>query len=169
MPSRANGNVFTLDNLIYRFPIADNLTAYVGAAITDVTYVGVDPVTPLNNHANGAVSNFAKSNPALYTQRTGAGGSLSYKLDSNVVVTAGYIAENGAAQSPTAIDTIDPNTGVVTTTGGGLTGGGRTIFAILRRGITCVSIAKRAEAVAGKGFQDENRSDSLVKTREKRL
>ncbi len=116
LPSFANGNTFALDNLIYSFPVGEKLRVYVGTVITDVTFIGVDAVTPLGSYATGAISNFANSNPALYTQVTGAGGSLSYKFNDNFVATAGYVAE-GAAPGPAF---PGPN--------GGLTGGGRTIF-----------------------------------------
>jgi len=116
LPSLSNGNTFALDNLIYSFPVGEKLRVYVGTVITDVTFIGVDAVTPLGSYATGAISNFANSNPALYTQVTGAGGSLSFKFNDNFVATAGYVAE-GAAPGPAF---PGPN--------GGLTGGGRTIF-----------------------------------------
>ncbi len=112
LPSVSSGNTFVLDNLIYTFPVGEKLRIYVGTAITDVTFIGVDAVTPLGSYATGAISNFANSNPALYTQVTGAGGSLSYKFSDSFVATAGYVAEAGAGQNPNI----------------GLTGGGRTIF-----------------------------------------
>ncbi len=111
-------NSFILDNLIYTFPATDKLTVYVGTSITDVTFVGVDAVTPLGSYATGAISNFANSNPALYPFTTGAGAggaSLSYKFSDAFVATAGYIAEAGQTADPTK----------------GLTGGGRMIFANL--------------------------------------
>ncbi|AFY74206.1 putative S-layer protein [Synechococcus sp. PCC 7502] len=118
LPSSSTGNTFILDNLIYNFPLTDKLTVYVGTSITDVTYIGVDSVTPLGSYATGAISNFANSNPSLYPFTTGsgaAGGSLSYKFSDNFVGTAGYIAEAGASASPSV----------------GVTGGGRMIFANL--------------------------------------
>lgn len=117
-PSSSTNNNFILDNLIYSFPATDKLTVFVGPSITDVTFLGVDAVTPLGSYATGATSNFANSNPALYPFTTGAGaggGSLSYKFSDAFVATAGYIAESG--------QTADPNKG--------LTGGGRMIFANL--------------------------------------
>lgn len=117
-PSGSTNNTFVLGNLIYSFPVTDKLKIFVGPSITDVTFIGVDSVTPLGSYATGATSNFANSNPALYPFTTGAGaggGSLSYKFSDAFVGTAGYIAEAG--------QTADPNKG--------LTGGGRMIFANL--------------------------------------
>lgn len=162
--SQSTGNTFVLDNLIYSFPVVDNLRAYVGTAITDVTYVGVDPVTPLNNSATGAISNFAKSNPALYTQATGAGASLRYKFGESLAATVGYIAENRAAQSPTIVKEIDPNTGVVTTTGGGLTGGGRTIFANINAYLGQLNLGLFYANTFSPSFGVDTRSGSIRST-----
>jgi hypothetical protein len=118
LPTFSNGNTFTLGNLIYSFPATDKLTVYVGTSITDVTYLGVDSVTPLGSYATGAISNFNNSNPALYPFTTGsgsAGGSLLYKFTDSLVASAGYLAEAGQS--------ADPNKGI--------TGGGRMIFANL--------------------------------------
>ena len=115
LSSSSTNNTFALTNLIYSFPATERLKVFVGTAITDVTFVGVDAVTPLGSNATGSISNFGGSNPALYTQTTGAGASLSFKFNDNFVGTAGYIAETGTAEFPTK----------------GLTGGGRMIFANL--------------------------------------
>jgi len=113
-------NAFEVNRLFYRFPVGDNITAYVApiGAPEDV----ISPLNPLENDAQGTISRFGRFNPLIRIASSGrttglAVAGLNFKLNNQANLELAYSASNAAsAENPAG---TAPNV----TSGGGLTGG----------------------------------------------
>ena len=96
-----NGNNIALESLWYRFPVNDNIRAWVGAASLDPNDVaGKNINNPFfASSGTGALSRFARRNPAVYRFNSGTGAALNIKFDGFGVDLA-YLADDGNASNP---------------------------------------------------------------------
>jgi outer membrane murein-binding lipoprotein Lpp len=95
-------NSFEINRLFYRFPIGDNITAYVApiGAPEDV----ISPLNPLESDGQGTISRFGRFNPLI---RIASGGrasglavaGLNFKFSDKVSLELAYSASNAALAS----------------------------------------------------------------------
>ncbi len=93
-------NELLLERLEYRFPVTDNMRVWLAA--TGVSQEHIIPVTnPLfESSGSGALSRFARRNPAIYRQPNGAGVGVEYKFGDLFRLYGAYLAGN--ANTPTS-------------------------------------------------------------------
>jgi hypothetical protein len=98
--SAANTNVFELNRLFYRFPVGDNITAYIApiGAPEDV----ISPLNPLESDSQGTISRFGRFNPLIRIASSGgasglAVAGLNFKFSDKVSLEVAYSASNAAA------------------------------------------------------------------------
>ncbi|WP_261206922.1 iron uptake porin [Laspinema sp. D2d] len=93
-------NEVALDRLEYRFPITDNMRMWIAA--TGLEHDHILPVTnPLfESSGGGALSRFARRNPAVHRQPAGAGAGFEYKFGTVARLYGLYMA--GTANTPTS-------------------------------------------------------------------
>jgi hypothetical protein len=94
----SNSNV-TLNRLQYRFPVGEKLTVFVDANTIDPSIV-TDPITPFNDQATGAPSNFAQINPVWFPIGNQAGVAVNYAISSNFQFDFGYQGEGDSPNNP---------------------------------------------------------------------
>lgn len=95
-----NGNDIELDDLYYRFPVGENITAMVGTNGLDLDDV-FNPTNPyFESSGSGALSRFARYNPLVFRGPEGAGGSVKYGFNDQFNVIATYLAEDTTAGNP---------------------------------------------------------------------
>lgn len=92
---------FELDRLEYRFPVGDRLRLWVGAV-----GVGQDDILPTINplfesSGSGALSRFARRNPAIFRQPDGSGIGFEYTLSEFLSLQGAYLADNAATPTST--------------------------------------------------------------------
>jgi hypothetical protein len=91
------GNDIEIDELYYRFPIGDRITAWIGTnelGLDDV-FNSVNPL--LESSGTGALSRFGRRNPLVYRGSDGAGLGLKYEFSDLFSVTALYLADDDLA------------------------------------------------------------------------
>lgn len=94
-----NGNDVEIGKLFYRFPVGDNITAYVGAVGLRLNNI-FDVTNPyFESSGNGALSRFGRFNP-IYRGPDGAGAGFNFDLGERVTFSAAYLADDGGASSP---------------------------------------------------------------------
>ncbi|MEE3718489.1 iron uptake porin [Tumidithrix elongata RA019] len=110
---------FELDKLYYRFPIGDNLTAFLGANALDPDDVG-DTLNPyFESSDKGALSRFGRYDPLIFRGPSGAGLGLVYKFNPQFSIVASYLARTDSSTTTTPTNTAASATGQ-----GGLFNGG---------------------------------------------
>jgi hypothetical protein len=92
-------NSFEINRLYYRFPIGDNITAYVApiGAPEDV----ISPLNPLESDGQGTISRFGRFNPLIRIASSGrttglAVAGLTFKFSDKVSLELAYSASNAA-------------------------------------------------------------------------
>jgi 23S rRNA pseudoU1915 N3-methylase RlmH len=95
-------NSFEINRLFYRFPIGDNITAYVApiGAPEDV----ISPLNPLESDGQGTISRFGRFNPLIRIASNGrtsglAVAGLNFKFSDKVSLELAYSASNAALAS----------------------------------------------------------------------
>ncbi len=95
-------NVFDIGRLFYRFPVGDNITAYIApiGAPEDV----ISPLNPLESDSQGTISRFGRFNPLIRIASSGgasglAVAGLTFKFNNQAALELMYSASN--AGSPT--------------------------------------------------------------------
>jgi BMFP domain-containing protein YqiC len=87
---------FELDDLYYRFPVADgNGQVFIGANSLDLDDLQ-DPLSPLASTGGGALSRFGKFTPTNYRGPEGTGAVFKYAFNDVFKVNLGYLADNAA-------------------------------------------------------------------------
>ncbi|WP_242036823.1 iron uptake porin [Leptolyngbya sp. FACHB-321] len=97
--STSSNSEVTLNRLQYRFPIGEKLTVFLDANTIDPSIV-TDPITPFNDQATGALSNFAQINPVWFPLGNQAGVAVNYAISPNFQFDFGYQAEGGSPNDP---------------------------------------------------------------------
>jgi len=95
-------NAFAINRLFYRFPVGDNITAYI-APIGQPEDV-LSPLNPLENDAQGTISRFGRFNPLIRIASSGretglAIAGLNFKFSNQANLELMYSASN--AGTPT--------------------------------------------------------------------
>ena len=89
-----NGNDVEIGKLFYRFPIGDNITAYIGAVGMGIDDI-FDATSPyFESSGSGALSRFGRFNP-IYRGPDGAGAGFNFDLGDKFTVSAAYLADDG--------------------------------------------------------------------------
>jgi hypothetical protein len=93
-------NEVLLERLEYRFPVTDNMRVWLAG--TGISQEHIITVTnPLfESSGGGALSRFARRNPTIYRQPSGAGAGFEYQFGNWARLYGLYLAEN--ANTPTA-------------------------------------------------------------------
>ncbi|QCS49603.1 S-layer protein [Picosynechococcus sp. PCC 11901] len=94
-----DGNDVEIGKLFYRFPVGDNVRAYVGAV-----GLGLDDMFDVTNpyfdsSGSGALSRFGRFNP-IYRGPDGAGAGFNFNLGDKFTVSAAYLAGDGDVNNP---------------------------------------------------------------------
>lgn len=91
---------FFLDQLTYRFPVGEKLTAWIGLRQLQPVIFAPN-LNPLIGGANGATSRFSTHNPTIFRPGfDGAGAALAYKFSKQFQLSLGYIASDEQANLP---------------------------------------------------------------------
>ncbi|MFO0300839.1 MAG: iron uptake porin, partial [Pseudanabaena sp.] len=91
-------NSFEINRLYYRFPVGDNITAYVApiGAPEDV----ISPLNPLESDSQGTISRFGRFNPLIRIASSGRSGlavfGLNFKFNNQANLELMYSAANAA-------------------------------------------------------------------------
>jgi hypothetical protein len=98
-------NVFEIEKLFYRFPIASNFSAYVAANNLDPDDVA-DTLNPyFDSSDRGALSRFGRFDPLTFRGPSGVGIGFNYKIDPQFSIAASYFGKSassaGGANVPT--------------------------------------------------------------------
>ena len=95
-------NTFEINRLFYRFPVGDNITAYIApiGAPEDV----ISPLNPLESDSQGTISRFGRFNPLIRIASSGrdsglAVAGLTFKFNNQATLELMYSAAN--AGTPT--------------------------------------------------------------------
>ena len=95
-------NTFEINRLFYRFPVGDNITAYIApiGAPEDV----ISPLNPLESDSQGTISRFGRFNPLIRIASSGrdsglAVAGLTFKFNNQAALELMYSAAN--AGTPT--------------------------------------------------------------------
>ena len=84
-------NALQIDDLFYRFPIGDKITARILAnagALNDV----VNPVSPFSSSGTGALSRFGRFNPIYRAPSVNAGAATTIQFNDKIALQLGYLA-----------------------------------------------------------------------------
>ncbi|ACA99036.1 MULTISPECIES: iron uptake porin [Cyanophyceae] len=94
-----NGNDVEIGKLFYRFPVGDNVTAYVGAVGMGIDDI-FDATSPyFESSGSGALSRFGRFNP-IYRGPDGAGAGFNFDLGERFTFSAAYLADDGDVNNP---------------------------------------------------------------------
>jgi hypothetical protein len=96
-----NGTEIALDRLDYRFPLSDRVRVNIGAAGFEIDRF-VPNLNPLfESDATGAISRFARRNPAVYrAPDNGAGIGFEIKPSDKIRIDLGYFSDNSNRPIP---------------------------------------------------------------------
>ena len=93
-------NNFEINRLYYKFPVGDNITAYIApiGATEDV----ISPLNPLESDSQGTISRFGRFNPLIRIASSGganglAVAGLNFKFNNQANLELAYTASNAAA------------------------------------------------------------------------
>jgi hypothetical protein len=87
---------FELNDLYYRFPIADgNGQVFIGASSLDLDDLQ-DPLSPLASTGGGTVSRYGKFSPTNYRGPEGTGLILKYAFSDAFKLNIGYLTDNAS-------------------------------------------------------------------------
>jgi hypothetical protein len=104
-------NIFEIDDLYYRFPLADIGNVYIAAANTEF-YDAIETFNPyLESEGQGALSRFGRFNPIYRQVETGTGAIINLDFNDAFGVSVGYLAPTGDATDAVA-DAADPDAGL---------------------------------------------------------
>ena len=94
-------NDLEIDDLYYRFPIAEKFVFYVGANGLDIDDI-FDTVNPiLEASGTGSVSRFLRFDPLLFRGSEGAGGGIIYEwIPDKLTLTTLYLADDDGVGDP---------------------------------------------------------------------
>jgi hypothetical protein len=95
-------NDVIIEDLWYRFPIGDNVTAFIGTQgldLDDVFNVG-NPY--LESSGTGALSRYSRRNALVFRGPEGAGAGIKYAFNEQFAIRAAYLADQGDAGNPSA-------------------------------------------------------------------
>jgi hypothetical protein len=91
------GNDIEINDVYYRFPIGDRITAWIGTNELELDDV-FNPGNPLlESSGTGALSRFGRRNPLVYRGSDGAGLGLKYEFSDLLSATALYLADDDLA------------------------------------------------------------------------
>jgi hypothetical protein len=93
-------NTFSIDDLIYTFPVGDAVNVLIGANGVSPQDLVPSTISPLDSSGRGSISDFGL--PRQYAQGSagnGAGGSLTFELGESFALTGGYIGSEPAGSS----------------------------------------------------------------------
>jgi hypothetical protein len=96
--SGRSDNSFEINRLFYRFPVGENITAYIApiGAPEDV----ISPLNPLESDGQGTISRFGRFNPLIRIATSGGSGlavaGLNFKFSDKVSLELAYSAANSA-------------------------------------------------------------------------
>ncbi|MCT7959232.1 iron uptake porin [Laspinema sp. D1] len=93
-------NEVLLERLEYRFPVTDNMRVWLGATGWEHDHIFTVTNPLFEGSGDGALSRFARRNPAVYRQPSGAGAGFEYKFGNVARLYAAYMAGN--AGTPTS-------------------------------------------------------------------
>jgi hypothetical protein len=100
-----NGNDIVIDNLYYRFPVGERITAFVGANGLDLDDVFNVTNPLLESSGTGALSRFNRRNPLTFRGPEGVGAAVKFDLiPDKLSITGTYLTDNG--------ETDDDGTGI---------------------------------------------------------
>jgi hypothetical protein len=89
------GNSVEIDDLWYRFPIGESITAMVGTSSLSLDDV-FDVMNPLfESSGTGALSRFGRRNPLIFRGPEGIGASITYEFSDALRASATYLAPDG--------------------------------------------------------------------------
>ncbi|MCS6960811.1 MAG: iron uptake porin [Pseudanabaenaceae cyanobacterium SKYGB_i_bin29] len=94
-----SGN-FQIDDLWYRFPIGDSITAFIGVNAMDLDDV-LDPVSRIASSDTGAISRFHRFDPLMFRGPEGAGLGLQFKVSEAFDINLAYLVPSGAVAQAT--------------------------------------------------------------------
>ena len=112
----------TANEVHYRFPIANNLTGFLGATGLDFDLIAPSLNPRLVGSSTGALSLFGVYNPTIFIQVGGAGAGLSWQAGDDLRLDAAYLAGSPGGGSGVASSGIEQ---------GGLFNGTYSVFAQL--------------------------------------
>lgn len=93
------GNDVVLDDLFYRFPVGNQITAFVGTNAMNIDKV-FDVDNPfLESGGSGALTRFIRRNPLVFRGPEGAGGGIKVKLNDQWRFNTLYVASNASDPS----------------------------------------------------------------------
>ena len=93
-----SANNFEINRLSYRFPVGDNITAYIApiGAPEDV----ISPLNPLESDSQGTISRFGRFNPLIRIASSGGTGlavaGLTFKFNNQAALELMYSAANAS-------------------------------------------------------------------------
>jgi len=102
----SNGNNIELDDIYYRFPIGERITAWLGTNGTDLDDLLKVTNPYLESSGTGALSRFIRYNPLVYRSVQGAGAGVKYEFSDKFAVSGLYLADGETASSPEERDGI---------------------------------------------------------------
>ncbi|ANV83696.1 S-layer protein [Picosynechococcus sp. PCC 7003] len=94
-----NDNDVEIGKLYYRFPLSDNIRAYVGAVGMGLDDIADSTSPYFESSGSGALSRFGRFNP-IYRGPDGAGAGFNLGLGEKFTFTAAYLADDGDVNNP---------------------------------------------------------------------
>jgi hypothetical protein len=94
-----NGNTIEIDDLYYRFPVGEQVTAYVGASGLDLDNIFDNGSPILEGSEDGALSRFNRYNPLVIRGVEGVGAGATFDLSEQIAISALYLTDDGADPS----------------------------------------------------------------------
>ncbi|AFY70769.1 cyanobacterial porin [Thalassoporum mexicanum PCC 7367] len=95
------GNTFELDNLWYRFPVGERITAYFGIGLDSDDVFGV--LNPfLASSDSGAISRFGRRDPFMFRAPEGAGAGVNFQINEKFAINAFYLGDKDESADPEA-------------------------------------------------------------------
>jgi hypothetical protein len=95
----ANNDV-EIDDLWYRFPIGDKITAWVGANALDLDDVFSTANPYLSDSGTGSLSRLGRYNNMVNRGPSGTGTAIKFQISKQFYVSAAYLADKGDASDP---------------------------------------------------------------------
>ncbi len=94
-----DGNEVEIGKLYYRFPIGDNVRAYIGAVGMGLDDIADSTSPYFESSGSGALSRFGRFNP-IYRGPDGAGAGFNLKFGDKFTFTGAYLADDGIVSDP---------------------------------------------------------------------
>lgn len=90
-------NDIVLDDLWYKFPVGDKITAWVGANALSLDDIFNTTNPFLESNETGTVTRFARYNPLVYRGTDGTGAAAKYEFNQQFDLTLGYLSDGNAS------------------------------------------------------------------------